>query len=441
MKLRNLIYGLFSVILLGLGSPQAQARDIGLKVSPGSPYVYAGEKQTIPIKISLNGYNVVSHSKRAPVNVSIVLDRSGSMSGEKLRQAKEAAVQAIHRLNSNDIVSVVTYDHAVNVIVPATKAYDKTSIINKIRSINAGGNTALFAGVSIGVSEIKKFYDGNRVNRVVLLSDGLANVGPSSPHELGELGTSLRRQGISVTTFGLGLGFNEDLMTRLAQNSDGNHAFIENSSDLARIFNLEFGDILSVVAQNVDVIIDCRPDIRPIRVIGRDAEIIGQTVRLDLNQVYANQEKYIVLEVEVPSRTAGTSLELATVRVDYSSMESQSRKNLSSIASISYSDSRELVRKSVDKKTLGDYYQQLTNEYSDKAVELKDQGKTKEAEEVLRSNAVLLKEKAKKYDIPSLEKRGDFYDGEASRLYTDDWKRQRKSIRREQYKLGNQQAY
>src|SRR5205085_8842601 len=119
-----------------------------------------------------------------------------------------------------------------------------------ICSIEAGGNTALHGGVSRGAAEIRRHLDdGHYVNRIILLSDGLANVGPSTPEELGRLGTSLMKEGISVTTIGLGLGFNEDLMTRLAQRSDGNTYFVESSADLPRIFAAELGDVLNVVAR------------------------------------------------------------------------------------------------------------------------------------------------------------------------------------------------
>ncbi len=102
-----------------------------------------------------------------------------------------------------------------------------------------------------GSSEVRKFINRNRVNRVILISDGIANVGPSSPEALGNLGASLGKEGISVTTIGLEAEYNEDLMTKLAMYSDGNHAFAETPQDLARIFDHEFNDILSVIAQDV----------------------------------------------------------------------------------------------------------------------------------------------------------------------------------------------
>ena len=196
-------------------------------------------------------------------------------------------------------------------IVPATKLSDKEAVVQQIRRIEAGGSTALFAGVSKGADELRKFLDKNRVNRVILLSDGLANVGPQSPSELGSLGASLMKEGISVSTMGLGLDYNEDLMTKLAQNSGGNHSFIEQANDLARVFNQEFNDVLSVVAQEVAIDIRVAAGVRPVRVLNADAEINGQQVILQMNQLYSEQEKYVMLEVEVPGTQAGKSREFS----------------------------------------------------------------------------------------------------------------------------------
>src|SRR5688572_17525573 len=225
----------------------ASAAQVRLEVSLDKPTMLADKKQSAFVKIGLTGFKLDGLDKRAPVNVAIVLDKSGSMQGEKIAKAKDAAIAAIGRLGSGDIVSIVAYDSTVKVIVPATKLNDKEWVIQQIRSIEADGSTALFAGVSRGAEELRKFRDKNRVHRVILMSDGLANVGPESPSELGAVGASLMKEGISVSTMGLGLDYNEDLMTKLARNSSGNHVFIEQADNLVRVFNDEFNDVLSVV--------------------------------------------------------------------------------------------------------------------------------------------------------------------------------------------------
>ncbi|MFP4562619.1 MAG: vWA domain-containing protein [Spirochaetia bacterium] len=193
---------LFTVLVLGNGI--VYGGNVDLEVSVSNPYLLVGETQNVYLKVGLTGTEPADTLVRPTANVAVVLDRSGSMDGEKLRRAKEAALLAVDMLEDTDIVSIVTYDDTVQVLVPATRVSERRYIRRRIESIHAGGSTALFAGVSKGADEVSKFLDGRNVNRVILLSDGLANVGPDSPMALGNLGEALKRTGISVTTIGLG---------------------------------------------------------------------------------------------------------------------------------------------------------------------------------------------------------------------------------------------
>ena len=418
----------------------AQAQQIEITAAPGSRLVLSGKRHTIPLRVGLRGFKLVSERDRAPVNVAIVLDRSGSMSGEKLERAKEAAIMAVERLRADDIVALITYDDIIDVVVPATKVSDKDQIIRAIRSVGARGSTALFAGVSRGASEVRKFFEKNRVNRVILLSDGQANVGPSSPDELGSLGASLGREGVSVSTVGLGLGYNEDLMTRLAGRSDGNHFFAENSTDLTRVFARELGDILSVVARDVDIRITCPAGFRPLRVIGRHADIHGQTVVVPLSQVYADQEKYVMLEVEVPEGRAGETLEAAKVEVSYANLRSRRQDHITRAASIVFSDSADEVARSVDRAAMEAYYTQLTIDSNTRALALRDANKKAEAQELLRSNASVLSQKSVEYNIPSLNDTANQYQQQADSMDKMDWGKQRKVLSEYQYQKRNQMS-
>jgi len=368
---RSLAIGLSLVLTLAAG---AQASDLKLGVNLATPVMEAGKQQSAFVKISLEGIEKGGVTKRLPANVAIVLDKSGSMNGEKIRQAKQAAIMAISRLDPEDIVSVVSYDTYVEVVVPATKVSDRQAINRAIRNIRADGNTALFAGVSKGAAEVRKFLQRQNVNRVILLSDGLANVGPSAPHELGELGASLGREGISVTTLGLGLGYNEDLMTQLAGFSDGNHAFIENADDLARIFQYEFGDVLSVVAQGVEIEIRCLNGVKPLRILGRNGEIQGDRVRTRLNQLYSEQQKYILLEVAVPAQQQTAKLQLVDVAVNYQNPFAGTRESLDGVAVARFSQSEAQVKAALDKETYQSAVEQVVNEMSREAVQKRDSG-------------------------------------------------------------------
>jgi len=438
----TLLILLFLTSLLAL---PAQARQIELSAKLGTPVVEAGRAHKTFLKISLTGFELSGLEERTAANVALVLDESGSMTGKKLEEAKEAALLAVDLLNEDDILSIISYDSHVKVLVPATRVADKTDIRRAIRAMKAGGQTALFAGVSKGAREIRKFIDKERVNRIILLSDGQANVGPSTSTELGELGMSLGKEGISVTTIGLGAGYNEDLMANLAGYSDGNHAFVENPEDLVKIFNYEFGDVLSVVAQDLLIRIEFEDGIRPLRILGRNGEIIGREVTTRMNQLYSDQEKYLLLEVEVPEGMADQTREIARVTVSYQNMANRKQEDVHDKVTVSYSTSEDEVERSRNREVVTTATKQVANEISKQALKLRDEGKREEAQSLLNSSAdfvrsqgaILGGEEKEQLEVFSAE-----VESEADAITLDeDWDKTRKSIRAKQYRQDTQQNY
>lgn len=213
MKVRNIVQSIFAALsALTLAAPVAQA-SVVLDVRAVQPMLEASDRpQRTTLKISLEGIATPSTADRGPVNMVLVLDRSGSMQGDKIENLKRAALSVVDRMSSRDVISVVAYDTREEVLIPAMPVRDKETLRRKIRGIRADGSTALFAGVSKGLAQARIYRGGGRATRLVLLSDGQANIGPSSPSELAALGRSAAKEGIPLTTVGLGLGYNEDLM-------------------------------------------------------------------------------------------------------------------------------------------------------------------------------------------------------------------------------------
>ncbi len=430
--------GLLAGVIM-VAAPGFGARPVDLDVQVSQPRLLAGAPRTTHVWIGLTGRGAAT-DRRAPLNVAIVLDRSGSMSGRKIEEAKHAATMAIGRLRDDDIVSVVAYQSTVDVLVPATRLYDRAQVLAAIRSLRPGGNTALFGGVSKGASELRKFLDRNSVNTLILLSDGLANVGPSSPGELAALGVSLAREGMAVTTIGLGLGYNEDLMTRLAMASDGNHFFVEDAADLEYAFATEFGDALSAVAQGVDLHIRCPKGVRPIRVLGREAEISGRDVHARVNQLFRDQTRYLLLEVEVASAEPGRRVPVAEVDVHYQDLLDGRSATLRGRAAVSFSDSPAAVEASTNRKVMVEVVRQVGNEQNELAMALRDAGKTAEARRAYVSNSVFLQEKAKEYEDEGLLQDATANVDASKNLDGADWTRERKRQQEMQFKLVQQRA-
>ncbi len=416
------------------------AKTVSVNAGLATPIMQANTEGTAFLRVALTGFELGDEVQRPPLNVALVLDQSSSMSGDKIERAKQAAIMAVSKLSARDVVSIVTYDSAVRVLVPATQVTDKSRLYNAIESLRANGSTALFAGTSIGADQVSRFLNKEKVNRVVLLSDGMANVGPDSPKELGDLGKALAKKGMSVSTIGLGLGYNEDLMTQLANYSDGNHDFVKDSADLARVFDREFGDAMSVVAQDVNIEIICDEGVIPIRVVGRESTIIGQRVTTRVNQLYSSQQNYVILEVQVPPAESNSERQIAAVNVVYNNMATQKSERKSDLVSVTFSNNNERVKGAIDKVAYESAVEQIANVETQRALELRDLGKVKEAKQTLDSNASYLDRAAKLISSPKLSRQSAESKAEADVVLEDeDWNESRKSIKAKTYKRSKQQ--
>ena len=398
-------FSLFTVALFGAASffSQSSAQEpVRLCIDVDRVVLPAESTEHAVVKIGLDCIRLPRQSERPPVNLALVIDRSGSMGGEKIAQAREAALTAVRALDEDDIVSVIAFDSTVETVVPAQRVGRGRGIEAAIRRIEARGGTAIYGGVSCGATELRKHIeDGRCINRVILLSDGQANEGPSSPEELGRLGHSLMKEGISVTTIGLGLGYNEDLMARLAQRSEGNTYFVENSSDLSRIFATELGDVLNVVARRVIIEIEFPEGVRPLNFVGRDGVIRGQHAELTLSQLYGGQEKFALIEVEVAPVRSGEEREIARANVRYVDAINQRTSTITAQRKVQFSADRKVVISSADHRVQADYAVNVLAVAKEKAIELVDNGRKDEA-------AALLKQRAQE-----LKKTGDLYDNSA----------------------------
>ncbi|GHT40538.1 hypothetical protein FACS189443_1010 [Planctomycetales bacterium] len=433
-------FGFLSILLTAF---TAYAKQVELSVATAKPVVKSGEKQTVALKIGVKGFALESEKQRPPLNIALVIDRSGSMHGEKIERAKAAAIGAIQQLSEKDIVSVIVFDDAVNVVFPASKVSDKASIISRIKEIRVGGSTALHAGTQKGYEEVKKFYEKGLVNRVIVLSDGQANVGPSSTDDFATLGKKYGGEGISVTTFGLGVGYNEDLMAKLALASDGNHKFIEKADELVDIFIKEFNTALSVVAQDVKATVTLPEGFRPVRTLNLDADIAGQQVKFGWNQIYSQHERFVILEVEIPAGENGQKRDLANVVLQYRNMETKNEDNVSGKAEITYSDSDKLVKDSINKPVFEEYIELLANLRNKEAVALRDKGDIEGAARAFSRNAGFISDNAgfiggsKKLKVFSELNRTQAADAKDNAK----WGSSRKNAVEVQNSISNQQAY
>ncbi|MCB1229657.1 MAG: VWA domain-containing protein [Verrucomicrobiae bacterium] len=310
------------------GSPPAE-EPVKLTVRADRPLLnHADGPQEVIVRIDVEGCHPAPRAERNPLNLSIVLDRSGSMRGAKLEQARQAAEMLVERLGPDDIFSLVIYDTEVEVLVPPQRVGRNTDHIRReIRRIEAGGSTALYAGVETGGRQLAEFFDDERINRVILLSDGIANVGPSSNREIAQLGQSLARQGRSVTTVGLGDDYNEDLMTALAEASDANYYYVADVEALPGVFENELGELQSVIARRLELEITFPDGVEPLEILGRPETIEHRRGKIRFGTLAAEQSREIYVACRVdPGFAKDDAKPVVQARLAYADAENREMK-------------------------------------------------------------------------------------------------------------------
>lgn len=430
-----------TLLLLLLTSSIVQAAPLlNLDLSLDRDVLPVGQRETAIIKIALQVPEIPRETARPPVNLTLVLDRSGSMAGDKIVKARDAAITALRMLDTQDLFSLVIYDHNVQTLIPPQSAANSEWIEAQIRRIGAGGNTALFGAVSQGAAEIRKNLERNYVHRVVLLSDGLANVGPSSPSDLARLGAALLKEGISVTTIGIGGSFNEDLMSQLADRSDGNHYFVESSIDLPRIFASELGDVLSVAARRISLELETPVGVRPLRIIGREGRISGNRVEIHLNQLYAGQEKYVLLEVQVNPGRPEQVQKIAAARCYYENALTNRQESATALAQVRFSPRPQEVLESANKPVIKAVVENEIAASRERALDLYNAGRKDEAVSEIRQSSDKLKSQSAALGFSDLAEEAEEFESDAATFSVPALPSAvKKGIRSESYKVRKQQ--
>ena len=243
---------------------------------------------------------------RTPLNLSLVLDRSGSMDGEKLHAARQAAAMLTRRLSPQDTVSVVAFDSAVDVVALPATGEAQEALPALIESIGSGGMTNLSGGWLRGRDLVAENLREGGVNRLVLLTDGHANVGIVHPGKLTGLCRQGLKAGVSTTTIGFGEGFDEDLLKAMADAGGGGTYYIEKVDQASGVFEEELEGLLSLAAQNVRVTVEPGADADFVKVLHQyPSHSAGEALTLEVGDLYARESRRILMQFLLPPEKSG----------------------------------------------------------------------------------------------------------------------------------------
>ena len=395
-KLAILILGIFLCLPQPVMAAPANTHRVKVYTDFDKPVVQSGIPERVVIKVGLAAENALPQKNRIPLNLAIVLDKSGSMaSQQKIENVRSAAIDLIERLEPSDIVSLVVYDTSARVIMPAQPLLDKETFINAISQIQANGSTALYDGITAGAGEIRRYASSEYVNRVILLSDGLANVGPQSTPELANLGVALAGEGISTTTVGVGTDYNEDLMGALASAGGGNVYFAQNGDRIPEIFSEEIGEALTMAARDVQIQLECAHGVTPLGAIGKKGHINGQNIDLTINNLYGVKEKSALFEVQLPANHKNQTMEVARVTIRYFDPFTQDTVTEHRALSVRFDSDTAVIAQALNKKILKDVALTRTSEIKQQAIQLADQGRYADADRLLQQNTLHLEKTAR----------------------------------------------
>lgn len=260
---------------------------------------------------------------RLPLNLALVIDRSGSMAGSKLDKAREAAIFCLRNLTGADRAAVVAYDDEVRVVAASQvlSPEAKNRMISDVRGIHSGGSTNLGGGWLTGAQEVARHqHEANYLNRTILLSDGLANVGITDPDELAHHAAELRQRGVSTTTMGIGADFNEDLLERMAIKGAGHFYFIEDARQIPDFLHRELGEVLSTIARRVTLELEVPAGVE-VRLLNTfESDRTGNTLCVRLDDMIAGEVRSLVFKLTAGSGPVGNKVPLA-LRLGYTDVE------------------------------------------------------------------------------------------------------------------------
>jgi Ca-activated chloride channel family protein len=265
------------------------------------PYLPAGGAEKAYLLIEARGCGSL-RADRAPVNLSLILDRSGSMTGDPLAFSKKACEFVVDHMNAGDILSLVAFDDETHTVIAPCKVTNKALMKQRIQAIQPGGSTNLSGGLIEGAQHVRKMMQEGTVNRGIILSDGHANQGITDKSKLAAIANEYLCSGVGITAMGVGSGFDEDLLEAVSEHGGGNFYYIDTPDRIPSIFQEELKGLLSVVAQNLKLTLHTTSLTRIIQVYGYKRD----ELTVHVGDLYHDEVKTILVEIAFPAHSLGT---------------------------------------------------------------------------------------------------------------------------------------
>ncbi|HEX8491379.1 MAG TPA: VWA domain-containing protein [Pyrinomonadaceae bacterium] len=305
-----------------LSTPKADEA-VAMDVRWGNNTVSNAQPEAI-LQVGFTTSAVSDRTDLRPLNLVLVIDRSGSMSAEdKMSRVKQSLLTMLSQLRASDVISIVTFESSAQVLLPAQRLGDGATVRRAINQIEPGGSTNLHSGLMLGYSEARKNFNPDATNRVILLTDGIANTGVVDPQQILRESLPFNAAGIDLSTIGVGLDLDKDLLRQLAKGGRGLFHFVAAAQDIEKVFVNEVQSLISPVARRVQLEIDYGPELELEHLYGYEPQYSSNRINLKLEDMNQGLTEVVLARFKVKRGRTDRQRLPVRVRLSYYDLERQ----------------------------------------------------------------------------------------------------------------------
>ncbi len=319
-----------------------QGRNVELDLRWGNEEINAASDEAI-FQVGITTARITDYSEVDPVNVSLVIDKSGSMgSDDKLIKTKQAMLAFVKRLRPKDHISIVEFDHNARIVLPAQSASNIAIIEQAINKIQLGGSTNMHDGIISGYKETLKNYKKDKTNRVIILTDAITNTGVVDPEEIIKNTEPYNKEyNIDFAMIGVGVDFNYSLSRQMTSNSKTQIHFVNDADDIKKVFIDEVESLLAPVAKSPVLTIELPSGIELVQLYGYQPVINNQTIEINLNNIDAGLTQVVLGKVKLKNGIKKKNQLKASL--SFNDIKKKSKVTLDATADLVQSKSQSLV--------------------------------------------------------------------------------------------------
>ncbi len=366
-------------------------KGIRINITPSSKDALIKGETHLYVQLKLEAIEeVITTNERVPLNLGVVLDRSGSMGGSKIEKAKKAVEYIVENLTKTDIFSLVIYDDKIDTLIPANRISEKATVLNKIRNITARNMTDLHGGMMEGVKQIIRHKDVEYRNVEFLLSDGLANKGITSKSKIALSAKNANdNEGVVISTFGIGDDFDEDMLVGISDASSGEFYYIESADDIPKFIEKEFKGLLETIASSIQVKLGLADNVMLKRILG--VSLDEQRYKsLKLGDLRSGNDRLLILDLLIPSDILDLKKELVSFELEWIPTQSDIERIRQKYSfEITYTNNEELLA-SENQEVLDNVAILETALIREEAIQLADRGDFEEAKSLIMKQQSVL---------------------------------------------------